>query len=134
MGHQTVAVFLNDSLGHCQDDSKIINTIEEASHEARRSIENKQRMKSKIRCDRYPHFKNSADFNAKPDAENSRCLSASAGTVIASQHADVTQVIVAGGNTAYSLNNLYNVDMNDPEAVLKALANEMGYDLVKKND
>ena len=81
MGYQTVAVFLNDSLGHCDDDSKIIQRIENASHEASRSIEHKQKLKSKIRCDKYPHFKNSADFNAKPDAENNRCLSASAGTV-----------------------------------------------------
>lgn len=56
-------------------------------------------------------------------------------SVVSVHHADVTSVIAVGGNHATILGQLYQQDHHTPEAqvvLLKKLAAELGYKLVKK--
>jgi hypothetical protein len=54
--------------------------------------------------------------------------------VLPSHHADVVQVVAVGGNYMRPLGNLYGAwrNMQEPEKLLKELADQMGYRLVRK--
>lgn len=55
--------------------------------------------------------------------------------VMPSQHADVVQVVAVGGNCMITLGNLWGAwpQMRDPDKLLKTLADQMGYRLVRKS-
>lgn len=55
-------------------------------------------------------------------------------SVLPSHHADEVQIIAIGGNSIVPLAVLYHSwrDMSDPAALLKKLADQLGYRIVKK--
>ena len=54
--------------------------------------------------------------------------------VLPSHHADVVQVVAVGGNYMRPMGNLYGAwsNMQEPEKLLKELADQMGFRLVRK--
>lgn len=54
------------------------------------------------------------------------------GEVVPSHHADAIQVVLVGGNRIRTLKTLYYGSFDDNEAILRRLADEMGFRLVKK--
>lgn len=56
------------------------------------------------------------------------------GLVLPSKHADETQVIAVGGNYMRSVYSGYYLDMMDSVKICKAVADSLGYRLVKKSE
>lgn len=56
-----------------------------------------------------------------------------AATVIESHHADGMHLLAMGGNIGYDLGRCGNWRDDDPEALLRGLADKLGYRIVKKN-
>lgn len=108
MGYNTAALFLNDAIDGLKTDPNIGQKIYEAIITAPRQ------------GDRYTDFSIGNHCNG--------------GMVLPSCHADVVQVIALGGNYMKPMGNLYGAwrDMQEPEKLLKSLADQMGYRMVKK--
>lgn len=56
-----------------------------------------------------------------------------AATVIESHHADAVHLVAMGGNIGYDLGYCGRWDNDDPVAMLKGLADKLGYRIVKKS-
>ena len=56
------------------------------------------------------------------------------GMILPSQHADTVQVVAVGGNYMTPIANLYGAwrDMGNPEQLLRRLADQLGYRIVRK--
>lgn len=52
--------------------------------------------------------------------------------VLKSQHADTLQIVVAGGNTIRALGYVHWTKFSDDKAILKALADDLGFRIVRK--
>lgn len=106
MGFQTVFMVLNDHIHELETDPNVGRKMLEAAMMTQRGY--------------------------KPVDFSIGC-GMNAGIALPSQHADYIQVVVAGGNYARPLGyggNWQNMD-ND-EAILRRLADELGYRIVKK--
>lgn len=53
-------------------------------------------------------------------------------TVLKSQHADTLQIVVAGGNTIREIGFVHWTKFSDDEAILKGLADQLGFRIVRK--
>lgn len=108
MGHNTAALFLNDALGNLKTDPNIGEKIHDA-----------------IMMSSRPEYRDRGlDFSIGNHANG--------GMVLSSQHADATQLISVGGNYMRRMYTGYYLDMLDSEKCCKALADALGYRLVKK--
>lgn len=104
MGYNSTLVILNDALNAIESDEEFGKKVADAIR--------------KVSCYGKP-----VDINSK-----GHCNAAS---VIETHHADQMKVIAVGGNYAQDLGYAGNWQSN-PEAILKDLANRLGYTLRKK--
>jgi hypothetical protein len=109
MGYNTAAMFLNDAIDGLKRDPDIGHKIYEAIIMADRPG-NRERG--------YTDFSISNHCNG--------------GMVIPSRHADEVQIVAVGGNYMKRLGYSYWTRMDDPVEMCKALADQLGYRLVKK--
>ena len=113
MGYNTTVIVMNDALHYIEEDKDFGKNLSEAI--------------------RYLH---------SPRAENNRHLldipagcHANAATAVETHHADVTSVVAVGGNCATVMGQSYGFRHHSDEdkiRILKDLAADLGYNLVKK--
>lgn len=109
MGYNTVIVVMNDCLHHIRED-----------------VEFGKKLYDQVMLFNRP--------NERHDISSGMCVNAA--TVIGVQHADCTQVIAIGGNSGEIIANLWYESPHTEEgkvALVKAVADQLGYRLVKKN-
>lgn len=107
MGFNTVVLILNDAMHNLKTDpnvgEKLYNAMGESQH---------------------PANKDGVEFSI-----GNHC---NGGMVLPSRHADEVQIVAVGGNYMKRVGVLYHADMEDPEAMVRRLADSLGYRLVKK--
>lgn len=115
MGFNTTVVVMNDALGDIENDrdfgKKLVAAINGLN----------------LREDR--------DKGIDVSARNGNSISCNAATVVETHHAGSTAIVAVGGNYAHVLGYAPDVPHHTEEgklACLKALAEEMGFSLVKK--
>lgn len=108
MGYNTAVLILNDAAHNLETDPDVGRKLYKAMGESQYS-ENRER---------------GVDFSI-----GNHC---NGGLVLPAHHADDIQVLVVGRNYMRHLGKVYHVDMEDPVAVTKQLADSLGYKLVKK--
>lgn len=109
MGYNTAAMFLNDAIDGLKTDPNVGHRIFEAIITSDRP-ENRKRGFTDFPIGNY----------------------CNGGLVLPSRHADDIQVIAFGRNYAKVLGVTWHANMEEPLEVIKALADQMGYRLVKK--
>lgn len=115
MGFNTTVIVMNDALGDIEADREFGKKLVAAIHGL------------SLREDR--------DKGINVSARNGNSISGNAATVVETHHADSTAIVAVGGNYAHVLGWAGNVPHHKDEgklACLKALAEEMGFSLVKK--
>lgn len=110
MGYNTAVLILNDAASGLRDDPNVGTKLYDAIGRAT-----------------YPDGltgEYASDFSIGNHANGGR--------VLASRHADDTQIVAIGQNSIRSVANLYHLDMHNDIEVLEALAERLGYRVVKK--
>jgi len=117
MGYNTTVVFYNDEFGSIADDpdfgKKLVKAMQEINLPPK-------------------HRSNGGKYGV-----DVRCPNAGVGTVINTHHADQTSVLAVSKNGADILSESVWPDGGDESRnvrILRALANQMGYDLHKKRN
>jgi hypothetical protein len=108
MGYNTPVLILNDAMDNLKTDADVGRKMYEAMLET-------------------PHP--SKRVNGVSFSIGNHC---NGGMVLPSAHADDVQVIAVGYNYMRRLGTVYNVELDNPEMVLKQLADSLGYRLVKR--
>lgn len=108
MGYNTVGIFLNDGIDLLKSDP-------EAGRKLYDGIITSPRQRDRATDVAIGNHMNMASF-------------------LPSEHADDVQVVAVGGNCLLRLGTLYGqwATMREPEKLLKALADQMGYRIVKR--
>lgn len=108
MGYNTPVMILNDAMSNLKTDADVGRKMYEAMLLSSR-----------------PEYRNrGVDFSI-----GNHC---NGGMVLPSRHADETRLIAVGGNYMTDIGSVWGASMDDPEALCRALAEKLGFRLVKK--